>query len=932
MLPFRSSDAQQRIELEHGWEFLPDATAKLQIGDLATAQGWRPVRVGLSWNVQFEDLREYMGAAWYRVGFDLALSRHTRHVIIKFGAVDYFCELFVNGIRIGSHEGGYTPFSFDISNALRDGANELEMRVIDPPMDEKENRALFPEMLYNEIPHGKQNWYVQNSGIWQGVRLEFAPSLYIDRAQITPKIDGSFNVEVFLEGEDVRLFPDRLAQSRLRATIFDTAGTPVWNGGSSIESEFAYIEGQIDLPRPWGPSSPTLYTLELEIEGAVSYQRRIRFGFRELAAREGKLYLNGQPFYMIAALDQDFYPETIHTPSSEEFVRDMMMKAKRLGINVLRCHLKVAHPVYLDVADELGMVVWAELPSWSDCWFPCDHFSPKAAQRGELMFAEVVRRDWNHPCLLIQTIMNESWGIDLKDPVQRQWLKDTFDRIKSELAPLGRLVIDNSACEGNFHLKSDIEDFHNYYSQPDQSDLWDRFINDFASHAAWTYSPYGDAERSGSEPLVVSEFGNWGLPLLPQKLPWWFHHAFGEREVTRPAGVLERFKSYKLDRIFTGYNDLAEETQWHQFRSLKYEIESMRRRSSIQGYCVTGMTDVHWEVNGLLDMWRQEKVFGDQLAAIQQPHAIMAEFPTFNFYAGQAVELPVLFSHYGPRPIEDARVRWTTDSGASGTILLSRALPGSVTQVGTVRFPCSGDAVSQIDVLHIEVRTRNGNRLCENSYEFYVYAPVLPEVRVALHDPIQQLAGLREGLAAAGYSVVGVDAAVESGAVVVSSVFDAKVQSLAASGAAMLLLADSDDFFPKDHKFKCTKRAATWLDGRWFSNYNWINPHAPEYERLALHRILAFEARAVAPDHVIENVPPEKFAEVSSGITLAWLNLNNALTMSIEIGDTRALLTTFRFGAAGADPYAARLFASYVRRAQAFATPQLQTQATQQPV
>ncbi len=92
------------------------------------------------------------------------------------------------------------------------------------------------------------------------------------------------------------------------------------------------------------------------------------------------------------------------------------------------------------------------------------------------MFDEIMLRDWNHPCLVVQTIMNESWGIDLADAAQRTWLKHTFERIKSVLAPLGRLVVDNSACEGNFHLKSDIDDFHNYYSQPDQADLWDKFV------------------------------------------------------------------------------------------------------------------------------------------------------------------------------------------------------------------------------------------------------------------------------------------------------------------------------------------------------------------------------------------------------------------------------------------------------------------------
>jgi hypothetical protein len=303
---------------------------------------------------------------------------------------------------------------------------------------------------------------------------------------------------------------------------------------------------------------------------------------------------------MIAALDQDFYPEGIYTPPSEAFVRDEMLKGKRMGLNMLRCHIKVPDPVYLKVADEVGMLVWYEIPSWNDF----NHYSPRAAERGEKILAEMVERDWNHPSIVIQSVINESWGADLKNADQRLWLRATFERAKRLTAPLGRLVTDNSACCGNFHVKSDLDDFHQYYSIPDHSEAWDRWVADFASRPKWSFSPHGDAERTGREPLIVSEFGNWGLPRLPQQLPWWFPRDFNGNKVTRPAGVFERFKEFKFDRLFKDFNALAEESQWHQFISLKHEIEEMRRHASIQGYVITEFTDINWESNGLMDMWR----------------------------------------------------------------------------------------------------------------------------------------------------------------------------------------------------------------------------------------------------------------------------------------------------------------------------------------
>src|SRR5947209_7914558 len=242
-LPY-ASDVAQRFELEHGWEFLPDRTGRLRYEELASATGWRPARAGLSWNVQFEDLRDFMGAAWYRISIDVPRFDRAHHVLLRFGAVDYFCEVLVNGRIIGSHEGGYTPFSFDITSAVHTGANEIAIRVIDPPMNEAENRELFPDMMYNEIPHGKQNWYVQNSGIWQGVRLEFCPALYVDRVDLTPRIDGSFEAVVRLAG--VALTSADVRDAHLRLSIFDMSGRTVFERPIEIgDTNELHIQGTI---------------------------------------------------------------------------------------------------------------------------------------------------------------------------------------------------------------------------------------------------------------------------------------------------------------------------------------------------------------------------------------------------------------------------------------------------------------------------------------------------------------------------------------------------------------------------------------------------------------------------------------------------------------------------------------------------------------
>ncbi len=909
-LPYQTSDPAERIELEHGWEFLADPTGKIAFASVSNISGWRPARAGLSWNVQFEDLRDYMGAAWYRIKVDVPTFRDTRHVLLKFGAVDYFCEVFVNGVPVGVHEGGYTPFSFDVTSVIHPGTNELVLRVIDPPMNEAENRELFPDMMYNEIPHGKQNWYVQNSGLWQGVRMEFCPALYVDRVDVTPRIDGSFEAAIRLAGIGLTAENGSIASSTtVRSEIFDSVGRRVFEHEQRVgQANVVSVAGAISSPRLWSPDNPSLYMMDVTLSGAVEYRRRIRFGFRRIEARDGRLWLNGKPLYLMAALDQDFYPETIHTPASEEMVRDMMLKAKRLGINLLRCHLKVAHPVYLDIADEIGLLVWTEMPSWSDCWFPCDHFSMRAALRGERMFQEIMARDWNHPCIVISTIMNESWGINLKQEDQRQWLLGAFERVKEIVQPLGRLVVDNSACEGNFHLKTDIDDFHQYYSMPDQADLWDEWLAQFASRADWTFSPYGDAQRTGAEPLVVSEFGNWGLPRFEssEHLPWWFRYSFGNREVTNPDGVFERFRRFKLDTAFRDYNDLAEESQWHQFLSLKYEIESIRASGSIQGYVVTGMTDVHWEVNGLLDMWRNQKVFADDLSILQQPDLVMAKTPRATFFSGAKIEAKLLLSHYSDRMLTGARVRWSTDSGSSGQWIIDRPIAaGTVQELGSISWTAPPTAEARPERLYMEVRLPGGAKISENTLDVFVMPAPERQPRVMVHDPAHSVPAL-QGLTRDSEP----DSLTHT---MVATQLDDHVQQHLNRGGDVVLLVDHEDAFSGLGDLQVSLRKGTELDGRWFSNFNWIRADRPPFREVAFTRILGFESRYIAPAYVIQGVAEEDFDDVLCGATFGWIQKNSALALQMRCGQGRLLLTTFRFDQYGQDAYATTLLGALIR-------------------
>ncbi len=648
---------RQRLSLDGPWEFFPDPARRLRRATLDSAGVGRPIQVPGPWQAQFDDLHDYSGGAWYRRTFELSGIRDQGSgednldtltpglrppnpvYMLHFGAVDYHATVWLNGELLGEHEGGYLPFELDATAALRrDGPNELIVRVVDPSDD----ATLFPEYPFAEIPHGKQSWYGPIGGIWQSVYLESRTATHIARLQVTPDVAG--------EQAHVTVYLNRPADRRLALTLrlVDPHGQAA---GHTYAIEAGAIRTQIALPVPspllWDTRSPHLYRLEAAIESTTDDRRpttddrepnsarnspssivhhpsshaddtlATTFGMRTIATSpDGHLVLNGRILYLRGALDQDYYPGMIYTPFDDAALDDQFAKAKRMSLNCLRTHIKITDPRYYAAADRAGLLIWTELPNW-------ENLTAEARQRARATLAGMVERDWNHPSIIIWTIINEGWGVELAvNADHRAWLAETFEYLKG-LDPY-RLVVGNSPCLSNFHVVTDIEDFHNYYAIPDHYRNWRDWVQTFASRPSWTFAhsyenidtwrsflrdpwnplprpPAPEVRSRGNEPMVVSEFGNWGLPDVARLKecyggaePWWFETGLEWGDgVVYPHGIEQRFKAFHLDKVFPSLSDLTSASQRMQFTALKYEIEQMRRHPSIVGYIITEFTDVH---------------------------------------------------------------------------------------------------------------------------------------------------------------------------------------------------------------------------------------------------------------------------------------------------------------------------------------------------
>lgn len=289
---------------------------------------------------------------WYRKKFSNSLSPFGARALLHFGAVDYECSVFINNTLIGSHRGGYIPFTFDITDALVDGENELIVSVWDPTDAGLQQRG-------KQVLNPKGIWYTPISGIWQTVWLEVVPEVSIESLKLTPDLDDqTLIVEVKIRGSADAV--------RVEAEV-TSKGEKIASGGGPAQSP-----ARIEIPNPvaWSPSNPHLYELHVRLvrDGQVldevgSYFAMRKFGLVKDAAGHLRFALNSEPLFLYGPLDQGFFPDGLYTPPSEEAMLFDIEYTRAIGCNMIRKHIKVEPLRWYYHCDRLGMIVWQDMPN-----------------------------------------------------------------------------------------------------------------------------------------------------------------------------------------------------------------------------------------------------------------------------------------------------------------------------------------------------------------------------------------------------------------------------------------------------------------------------------------------------------------------------------------------------------------------------------------
>jgi beta-galactosidase/beta-glucuronidase len=401
---------------------------------------------------------------WYRRRFD---PPRGERVLLHFGAVDYWATVWVNDIEVARHEGGHSPFTADITAALRARDNVVVVRAEDSLADKT-------------IPRGKQHWkeepegifYTATTGIWQPVWLEPLPSRHVGELRLLPELAGgavSFQVDAGTELV-IRL------------------------GGEVVGRSTGEPRGRISLSRvePWSPASPRLYDVEATL-GADRVETY--FGLRAIEARDGRVLLNGEPLIERLVLDQGYWADGLLSAPSDDALRRDIELAQAVGFNGARKHQKAEDPRWLYWADRLGFLVWAEMPSFYE-------FTSDSARRLTAEWSELVTRDRDHPSVVAWVVANESFGLDGIDPAVRAEFTAGLRNLTRGLDAT-RPVISNDGWE---HSRSDLCTIHDYSPPADLAARY-RSSETALDGSAADHPIFDPGFQYGGQPVIVSEFG-----------------------------------------------------------------------------------------------------------------------------------------------------------------------------------------------------------------------------------------------------------------------------------------------------------------------------------------------------------------------------------------------------------------------------------------
>ncbi|MBW3622882.1 MAG: glycoside hydrolase [Armatimonadetes bacterium] len=695
---------------------------------------WRVVTVPGAWE-EYGIPKNVTGPVWYLRTIPLPPEWDGRRITLHFGGVSFNARVWANGVYLGEHRGIWDSFSFDVTPVLDYNRKLCVILEVEKPG----GRFPLRETLAGFYP------YVSHSfgGIWREVFLEATGPARI--AELYPNASAEGDVEV-----EVTLDSVREGGARLHLEVLDKGSQVVARGDLRIaltvgDSQSAAVRLRIPRPVPWSPDDPYLYTLNatLFIEGEVSDSSSVRFGARSIQVEGDSILLNGRPVYPRGILNWGWYPPRQAPDSAPLFLAEEFARLREMGFNTMKHCLWVPPAHHLRLADELGFLVWMELPLWAP--------DVTEANRNRIPreYERIVRQIRHHPSIVLWTL-----GCELNRNVDEDLLGDLYNHVKALTG--NPLVRDNSGSAecygGNPHEYADYYDYHFYCDLNFFQPTVRSFLPHWRTRQPWLFGEYCDSDTFRDLP-ALNEADN-GNP------PWWTV----ADEATNPQGVRWEYAvTDQMDRLqANGLMDRREElnhgSRQQALLHRKMTVEWTRGYREMSGYVVTGLRDTPITTAGVFDDFNEAKWPPELFHVFNRDTVLFigwdrrrewrnggdrpSYIDPYNYWPGERVRAHIGISHYG-RETGIPETTWRVTDPDGSLMAMGRLpnadfylSPGDVTELGIVEF--IAPEVEKPTKATLVVDTKIGEERTQNEWPLWFYPSGAYEglpTPIGLYDP-----------------------------------------------------------------------------------------------------------------------------------------------------------------------------------------------------
>ncbi len=858
------------ISLNGSWEFR-----------FKDADDWRAIQVPGCWEA-LGVAKDAAGPGWYRKRFSVPQSLAGRRIWLRFDAVSYDCHVLVNGIEVGRHRGLWDTFTIEITAVVQPGSEaELVLEVEKPatlrngPASEAlPGRFPLKQTLSGFLPYV---WGSIFGGIWQAVSLVGTGSASIAEVHVSGAADGAVQVEVELT-----------AARPLRVELRDSAGELVaasdWQPPDGVSCS-ARLALAVEHPQPWSPRTPALYEARVSVEDGD--ERTIRFGLRTLSADGTQLKLNDAPIYPRMALSWGWYAGSLHSNPGPERVRADFERLRALGYNGIKLCLWFPPQYYFELADELGMLLWVELPMW------LPEPTPFWREQTPLEYERLVRQARNHPSVILYSL-----GCELGRQVGADVLQPLFTAVKSLAGDA--LVRDNSgsgeAYGGLLNEYAEYYDYHFYSELQFFRPLLDHFTPRWRPIKPWVFGEFCDLDtfRDLGRLRRVQADPWWTLDdpaINPQGARWQYDVAYQDQRL-RENGFAER--APELERI----------SERQALLHRKWTLETVRLYGEIGGYVVTGEVDTPISTAGMWDDTGRLKFAAEDFRAFNDDLVLLAGWDrrrawvaggdraaywdTWCYSAGAIVRAHLVASHYGSEAGSGA-VEWRAAFDGEPPFAAGSAeagiVPGDVRELTVAEFVVPTLNEPREAILHAELRVAGHSTA--NQWPLWLFPPdPWRDIgKLALVDPSGRLADLQR-LARA---VSGLDQA----NVAVATAWTPELAGwVEQGGQAVLLLTGREDSAPVQ-----TVEMPFWREA-----VRVVEPHAA-WGDFPHGDFAGLQFFGSATDHALDSAPHGAAAAPILTRVDARTMAIHAYAAQLRLGAGRLIVSTLRFeGGQGDQP------------------------------